>query len=252
MKRLSVAIAVYNEERNLEPCLSSVADIADEIVVVDGGSTDRTPQIARKFKAKVIRTTNPPIFHINKQKALDACTGEWILQMDADEVVSKELQKEIRDTIEHNPKENGFYLSRKNYFLGHWFRKGGQYPDYVIRLLRRGKGWFPSKSVHEQIVIEDDVGYLKHPLLHYSVRTIDEYWKKADAYTSLTADEFMRAGVPKTLVSYIRYETLKPLETFFNLFIRHKGFMDGIYGFLFAVFSAMHYPIAYRKYIKRK
>lgn len=238
--RLSVAIATYNEEDNIGQCLAAVSDIADEVVIVDGGSTDKTVEIVRHYKANIIQTDNPPVFHINKQKAVDACHGEWILQLDADEVVPDDLRKEIEDTIGRNPKESGFYLPRKNYFLGHWFRKGGQYPDYVIRLMRRGKGKFPSKSVHEQIAVDGAVGYFTHPLLHYSVRTIAEYWKKADAYTSLTADEFVRLGLPKTIASYLRYEIVKPLETFFSLYLRHKGFLDGVYGFLFAFFSAFH------------
>ena len=220
--------------------------------MVDGGSTDRTVVIASRFKANVIETDNPAIFHINKQKALDACHGAWILQLDADEIVSEELCKEIANVTSSNKSLAGYYIPRKNYFLGHWLRKGGQYPDYVVRLFQRGKGRFPCKSVHEQIQIDGSVGYLKCSLLHYSYRTLTEYWKKADAYTSLTADEFMRAGLPKSIVSYIRYEIVKPMGTFLNLFIRHKGFLDGIYGLLFAVFSAVHYPIAYQKYLRKK
>ena len=96
---LSIAIAVYNERKNLEACLASVQSVADEIVVVDGGSTDGTIEIAKKFTSKIIRTTNPPVFHINKQKALDACTGDWILQLDADEIIPESLKKEIIEVI---------------------------------------------------------------------------------------------------------------------------------------------------------
>ncbi|MEK7129534.1 MAG: glycosyltransferase family 2 protein [Patescibacteria group bacterium] len=252
MKNFSIALAVYNEEENLERCLTSVVGLADEVIVVDGGSTDRTAEIAREFNAKVIKTDNPPIFHINKQKAISACTGEWILQLDADEVVSGELHKEIAHIISSNSEFAGYFIARRNYFLGHWLRKGGQYPDYVIRLLRRGKGRFPCKSVHEQIIIEGPIGQLRTPLLHYSYRTLAEYWKKADAYTTLTAQEMMKSKVPKNIVSWVRYEWIKPTITFLSLFLRHKGFMDGIYGLLFAVFSALHHPIAYNKFLRLK
>ena len=256
---LSVALAVKNEESNLTACLASIADIADEIVVVDGGSTDKTVEIAKELGAKIIQTDNPPIFHINKQKALDACRGEWILQLDADEVVTLELRGEIVSVLglrssstTHDPRSkiNGYYIPRRNYFLGHWLRKGGQYPDHVIRLVKRGYAKFPCKSVHEQIEIDGKVGYLENPLLHYSYRTIFEYWKKANIYTTLSAQELKKKNIEISFLSCIQYSLIKPTQTFFSLFIRHKGFMDGVYGFLFALFSSLHYPIAYRKFIK--
>jgi len=248
---LSVALAVRNEESNLELCLSSIKDIADEIVVVDGDSNDKTVEIAESFHSIVIKTDNPPIFHINKQKALDACRGVWILQLDADEVVTEELKEEIRLTINDGRLTNkGYYIPRRNYFWGHFMKKGGQYPDYVIRLVKRGYARFPCKSVHEQIQIDGEVGYIKEPMLHYSYRTFDDYWKKAATYTELTAKEFKENGLKKNLGTWVHYVILEPMKTFFLLFIRHKGFLDGIYGFIFAYFSALHYPIAYRKYMK--
>ena len=248
---LSIAIAVLNEEKNLEACLSSVTSMSDEIVVVDGGSTDNTVAIVKKFTSKIIRTDNPSIFHINKQKALEACTGEWILQLDADEVVTEDLKNEIIGTINNKQKTiNGYYIPRKNYFWGHLMKKGGQYPDYVIRLLRNGKARFPCKSVHEQIEVEGEVRYLHEPLEHCAYRTKEDYWKKAQAYTTLTAIEMKKNGVHKNIWTWFVYNILKPKLTFLSLFIRHKGFMDGWYGFLFAYYSALQFTIAYRKYRK--
>ena len=247
---LSIALAVKNEESNIKPCLSSITDIADEIVVVDGGSTDRTIEIAKHFNAKVIETDNPLMFHINKEKALNACRGDWILQLDADEVVTEELNKEIIGTISKEQKTNGYYIPRKNYFLGNWMKKGGQYPDYVVRLVRNGYAFFPCKSVHEQISVKGELGYLHEPLLHYSYKTISEYWRKADIYTGLTANELLEKGIKKGLRSWFIYNLIKPAQTFWTLFFRHKGFVDGWRGFLFALFSSLHHPIAYRKLIK--
>lgn len=244
-KKLSIALAVFNEEENLAACLSSVKDIADEIVVVDGGSRDATVSVAKKFKVKVIQTDNPPIFHINKQKALEACSGDWILQLDADEVIPDDLKKEIAQAM-HDDKTNGYYIPRNNYFWGHFMKKGGQFPDYVIRLIRNGKGRFPCKSVHEQIEVNGEVGYLKNPMLHYTNRTRAEYWKKADSYTSLTAKSLT---VPKSFGSYLMYTFWKPLVTFLNIYIRHKGFVDGIWGFEFALYSGLHWSMAYKKYL---
>lgn len=248
---LSVALAVYNEERNLRTCLSSVSPWADEIVVIDGGSTDATVSIAREFGAKIIQTDNPPIFHINKQKALEKCRGAWILQLDADEVIPSELRDEILNVIKSSD-YFGFYIPRKNIFSGHWLRKGGQYPDYVIRLIQKGKGRFPCISVHEQIAVDGIVGYMKNPLIHNTYRSIREYWKKSDSYTTLTAKKMKETSVPINIISYLKFNVIRPTITFMSLFIRHKGFLDGIYGFLFALFSALHHPIAYRKYISSR
>lgn len=249
--KLSVAIATFNEEKKLEACLSSVSSWVDEIVLVDGGSSDSTLVIAKEYKARIIQTDNPPIFHINKQKALDACRGEWILQLDADEVVTEELKNEIIGTINNKQKTiNGYYIPRKNYFCGRWLSKGGQYPDYLIRFVRRGSAHFPCKSVHEQIAIDGRVSYLVHPLLHYPYGSIREYWRKANAYISLTAQEYKEKKLPLNLFTYMECNLFKPMVTFFSLFIRHKGFVDGYWGFLFALFSALHHPLAYLRYVK--
>jgi glycosyltransferase involved in cell wall biosynthesis len=247
--KLSVALAVHNEESTIVDCLQSVGQLADEIVVVDGSSTDNTVVLAEKFTGKIIKTDNPAMFHINKQKALEVCTGEWILQLDADEIVTQELKAEILQVIQKS-ENNGYYIPRKNIFWGHFMKKGGQYPDYVMRLVRNGKARFPCKNVHEQISVDGNIGYLKKTLLHYSYRTSRDYWKKADRYTTLTAHKMKSDGVLVNTVSWIRYMILKPIETFFSLFIRHKGFMDGLYGFVFACWSAQHFSIAYKKYCK--
>lgn len=247
--KLSVALATFNEEANITMCLDAVASWVDEIVIVDGGSTDQTVKLAQSYHARIIKADNPPIFHINKQKALDACGGDWVLQLDADEVVTSELHEEIVATIKSN-KAAGFHIPRKNFFLGHWMRKGGQYPDYVIRLFARGKGTFPCKSVHEQIHIDGTVEYLKNPLLHYTSRTLAEYWRKAHAYIALAADELKKNKLPLNIVTYLEYNLIKPTKTFFLLFLRHKGFEDGLYGFLFALFSSLHHPLAYGRYVK--
>jgi len=127
---LSVVLATHNEEENLPGCLDSVRNLADEIIIVDGSSMDRTVEIAKKYGAKIKITTNKPNFHINKQMAIDMATGDWILQLDADEKVSPELVQEIKSEI-RNPKSeiNGYWMPRKNWFLGRFLMKGGQYPD---------------------------------------------------------------------------------------------------------------------------
>lgn len=147
--KISVCLATFNEEKNLKACLESVK-WADEIVIVDGTSTDKTVAIAKKYGAKVIIRENPLMFHINKQKAFEAATGDWILYLDADERVSPELKKEILSVV--NQKDfNGFWMPRKNIIFGKWIRHTGWWPDQQLRLFRRGKGKLACQSVHEQI-----------------------------------------------------------------------------------------------------
>lgn len=249
--KLSVVLATYNEEKNIGPCLESVSKLADEIVVVDGSSTDQTREIAKSFGAKVIKTSNPLIFHINKNKAIDAAIGDWILQLDADEHVSPELAEEIKKVIK-NPEYNGYWIPRRNYFLGKFLKKGGQYPDYTLRFYRRGKGRLPAKDVHEQAVVEGRIGYLKGNLLHYRDTDFKKYLAGLDRYTTIIAHQLQAEKVGKNLLSLGNYFLLKPVWWFLKAYIRHKGFVDGWQGFVFALFSSLRFPISYLKYLKLK
>jgi glycosyltransferase involved in cell wall biosynthesis len=250
---LSVALAVFNEETNLLNCLNSIKNISNDIVIVDGGSSDQTINIAKKFGAKVIITDNPPIFHVNKQKALNLCKSDWILQLDADEIVSPELALEIKKTINTSkitPNFNGYYIARRNHFWGRIMTKGGLSPDYVIRLVKKEAAKFPCKTVHEQIEINGEVGYLKNPLDHYAYQTYADYWRKADSYIYLTALDMKKNLSNPGLLDIGYCFIYKPLVEFFNRYIRHKGFLDGWQGLVFAYFSAKHFPKAYIKYLK--
>jgi glycosyltransferase involved in cell wall biosynthesis len=242
---LTVAVAVMNEAANLRGCLSALGTLPDEIVIVDGGSSDGTADVAREFGAKLIVTDNPAMFHINKQKALVASCGDWILQLDADEIVTRQLADEVRAIVRGNPEEAGFYIPRRNYFLGDWLRKGGQYPDHVIRLVRRGKARFPCVSVHEQIIITGKTGYLSAPLIHNSLPDMPTYIVKAVRYARLTADNLRKDKSARGVGGLIRYLAVKPLTVFFGIYIRNKGFLDGWRGLLFAWLSSLHYPVAY-------
>lgn len=250
--KLSIAIATYNEEHKLKDCLDSVHSWVDEIVLVDGSSIDQTVKIAQEYKkTKVIITTNKPIFHINKQKAIDECKGDWILQLDADEIVTPELKKEIQALIKKDSETlpSGYFLKRKNLFLGHYFKKSGQYPDPVIRLFQKGRGRLPCKSVHEQMEIKGEVSTLNEHLLHHPYETFSEYLVKSNRYTTLSAQELLDQ---KQTPSFIKQFIFLPFKTFFTIYIRCKGFMDGFPGFVFALFSALHHKTAYIKYHELK
>ncbi len=280
--KLSVAIATFKEEKNIEKCLNSIKEIADEIVIVDGSSTDRTVEIAAKFNAKIIVTTNPPIFHINKQKAIDASSGDWVLQLDADEVVSKKLSDEIEKVIKMSNEEigeyeknipelfrrhqdilkardgqigeetgeyNAFFIARSNYFLGRFLKYGGVYPDGVIRLFRKNKARLPQMDVHEQYDVSGRVGWLKENLLHYDSPTFSKYLKRNSRYTSLMAKQFREQKLSKNPLTAFNYLIIKPIYWFLLTFIRHKGFMDSWQGFVFSFFSSLRFPISFIKYL---
>ena len=256
MQTISVVLATYNEEKNLPLCLNSVRDLADEIIIVDGSSTDKTVEIATKHGAKVKVADNPPIFHINKQKAIDMATKDWILQLDADERVTPALGEKITNHILDikNQSINGYWIPRKNWFLGRFLMKGGQYPDYTIRLYKKGAGRLPQKDVHEQAEIVGKIGYLNESLLHFPYKDFSSYVYKWSRYNNLLENQIREKLKGKSLtikVYYgIGYLFVKPLHWFLTTYIRHKGFMDSWQGFVFSFFSALRFSVGYIKYIK--
>ncbi len=247
MNKISVVLAVYNEEENLKDCLNSVKKLADEIVIVDGGSTDKTLEIAREFNAKIIKTNNLPNFHINKNKAIEASSKDWILQLDADEVVTEELVKEIKLEISKHSVINGFWIPRKNYFLSRFLTKGGQYPDYTLRLYRIGKGKLPGVDVHEQAVVEGKVGFLKNPLLHLRDKNFTIYLTRFNRYTDLLGFQLHQKGLTYNPISFVDFCLIKPLFWFLKSYFRHRGYVDGFPGFIFALFSSLRFPVAFFK-----
>jgi glycosyltransferase involved in cell wall biosynthesis len=279
MIKISVVLAVRNEESNIGRCLESVKGIANEIVVVDEHSTDKTVEIAKKYGAKVLLEPHHDLFHITKQKALDEAAGEWILQLDADEVVTPELAKEIVSAVNGSSPSFrndlfkrhqliiekrdgvigkkggavvGYFIPRRNIFLGKPLIHAGVYPDGVIRLVKNGYAQFPQKSVHEQIQLDGEVSWLSGDLLHYDSPTLKRYLTRLNRYTDLQAQELGKKRVPKNVLYFLHYTICKPIYTFCNLYFRHLGLLDGSPGFLWSFFSATHFPIAYFKYISSK
>jgi glycosyltransferase involved in cell wall biosynthesis len=284
MSKISVVLATFNEEQNIKECLESVKGIADEIIIVDGTSSDNTAQIAKDFGARVILEENRPNFHINKQKAISEAKYEWILQLDADERVTKPLAQEILSVasmtneeiesyenslekkdlfarhskiLESRDGEIGkktgeyaaFFIPRLNFFLGKYLRHGGVYPDGVIRLIRNGKAHLPAKDVHEQMEVKGKVGWLQNDLLHKDSPTFARYLVRNSRYINLIAKDLARDHVGKNLFEFIKYMVILPLQWFLLTFIRHKGFMDSWQGFVFSLFSSLRFPRAYMRYL---
>lgn len=278
---ISLAIATYNEESTIVDCLESCRGLVDEMVIVDGTSADKTAELARGMGARVILTANDPMFHINKQKAIDACAGEWILQLDADERVTPELANEIKQVlqmtneqineyekrlaekslferhqsiVQHNWKNqtgeyNAFFIPRLNYFLGGYLRSGGVYPDGVIRLIKKGKAYLPCKDVHELMEVDGKTGWLAHPLIHKDSPTFKRYLERNSRYIDrLVVD--LKAHNKKFQIEMIDWIIIKPIVTFFSLTLRHKGIRDGWRGVVFAFFSAIRFARAYYRFIR--
>lgn len=285
MINLSVVLATRNEESNIGRCLDAVKDIADEIIIFDEGSTDKTLSIVKQYGAKVYSVTHESNFHITKQKAIEAAKGEWILQLDADEVVTKMLREEIMQVIhmtnddirkrkpsnEHDAKlferhltllehrdgrfGNGnnevvaFFIPRINMFLGSPLIHGGVYPDGVIRLIKNGYARLPAKSVHEQMEVDGDVAWLFNPLEHWDSPTLHRYIYRLNRYTDLHAQELKDRNVSTSFISLLRFVTYEPFKAFVVRYVLRGGYKDGLYGFAWALFSAWHYPLAYFKYV---
>ena len=239
---LSVVIITLNEEANLGRTLASVA-WADEVIVVDSGSTDRTREIAESNGARFV--VEPwKGFAPQKNSALEKAGGDWILSLDADEEVEPALADEIRRAIGASPSVKGFYVARKNFFLGRWMRHGGFYPDRKLRLFRRGSGRFEDRPVHEDAQVDGVTGTLSGHLLHRAYPTLASYLEHMNRYSSLGAQ--LSAGQRPRGFSLIDI-VVRPQLTFFYNYILRGGFLDGRQGLLLHLYHAGYVSWKYAK-----
>ena len=229
MPRLSVIVIALNQEANIGPCLASVS-FADEIVLVDTGSTDRTVESARAAGARVVATAWQG-FAGTKNFALDQARLEWVFSLDTDERVPPALQTEILQVVKTDGPLAGYRVPRKNYFGGRWVKHLGWYPDYTLRLFRRGQGRFLDREVHEELEVAGSVGTLQTPLDHYSYNNLDEYTARQERYARLAAAEMAKTGRrprPGELA-------WRPFLTFLNLYFLKQGFLEGSLGLKLAL-----------------
>ena len=231
--RLSVVVITLNEEDRIREALASVA-WADEIVVVDAGSEDKTVAIAREFTDHV--TIHPwHGFAAQKNFAIEQATGDWILSLDADEQVEPALREEIVATLAA-PACAGYRIARRNIMWGRWIRHGRLYPDLQLRLFRRGHGRFVERAVHESMRVDGAIGRLAAPLLHQSYRDVSDFLRRADRYATLAAEEWAR-GERRFHATQL---VTAPLGRFLSMYVVHRGFLDGWRGFLLAVLYAYY------------
>jgi hypothetical protein len=242
MAKLSVTIITKNEADNIRACLESVA-WADEIVVVDSGSSDETVNICKALGAQVHTTSDWPGFGVQKNRALSHATGEWVLSLDADERVTPELRSEIETVLNGLDGHAAFRMPRLSSFCGRYMHHSGWYPDYVTRLFQHGTALFSDDLVHERLIVNGSVGTLRQSLLHETFHDLEELLTKINQYSTAGAQMLSEKNRTATLKKAVGHA----LWAFFRTYVIRAGFLDGREGFMLAVSTA---ESAYYRYAK--
>ena len=243
MEKISVAIITKDEERNIRDCLESVK-WADEILVVDNGSTDRTLSICQEYGARIFQEEWKG-YSGQKNSAVEKAGNEWVLNLDADERVSPELRQEMQKSLEENRGVDGYWIPRKNFFLGQWIRYCGWYPDLNLRLFRKSRGRFGERAVHERVEVEGKTATLTHPLIHKTYQSLSDFFVRMDRYSTLAAQEMHRARRKFRRMDVV----FRPPFTFLQMYLLRAGFLEGYLGF---VLSVLYSYYSFAKYIKLK
>lgn len=239
--RLSVTIIAKNEAMVIGPCLASVEGLADEIVVLDSGSTDGTPQVCRQYGARVV-DTDWPGFGVQKQRAVAAAAHDWVLCLDADERVTPALAASIRAALA-DPAHAAYRFARSNRFLGRYLRHGEGYPDWSLRLFDRRQARWSDDAVHEKVVCEGPVGTLAGDLLHDTAETLESYLGKQNRYTSIAAAAALARGKRVSAARLL----LSPLLRFVKFYVVRRGFLDGLPGFVHIAIGCFNSFLKYAK-----
>ncbi|MFY7790985.1 MAG: glycosyltransferase family 2 protein [Polynucleobacter sp.] len=242
MPTLSAILITRNEEANLEDCLASLDGLADQIVVVDTQSTDRTLAIAQKYGALVDTPADWPGFGPQKNRALDLATGDWVLSLDADERLTAELRMEIKGVLE-KPQANCYAIPRLSWYCGRFMRHSGWTPDYVDRLFKRGSARFSNDLVHERLIPHDSVMKLKNQMLHYSFMNQAQVQEKMQRYSTASAQQAFAKGKTASPLKAILHGTW----SFIRTYVIRAGFLDGPQGFSLACSNAQG---TYHRYMK--
>jgi glycosyltransferase involved in cell wall biosynthesis len=244
---LSVVLITHNEEANLPRTLESVMPLVcngkGEIIVVDSGSTDRTIEIAQSHGAKVFVEAWKG-FAAQKNSAMDKASMDWVLQLDADETPEPELAAEMELVLNASPAMHGFWIPRKNFFLGRWIRHGGFYPDPKLRLVRRGTGRFEEYGAHPTMKVAGPTGRLSHALLHNAYPTLRGYIDHMNSYSSMGAEVAVAKGHCRFSFANI---VIRPLLTFIYNYIFRLGFLDGREGLLLHLYHSAYVSWKYAK-----
>jgi len=245
MPLLSVAIITRNEERNLARTLASVS-FADEIIVIDSHSTDRTVEVARSFGANVT-VRSWPGFAAQKNFAIQQCTGDWVLSLDADEELSPELRTQMRLLLPSNPPADAYFLKRRNLFLDRWIRHGGYYPDAKLRLFRREAAnfsqnlHFEERPVHETIEFDGESSHLDFDIIHHAYPTLEDYLEHMDHYSTLGAELLIAQGHrSRSWLAFYWHVLFSPHMVFLQNYFLRLGFLDGREGLLLHLYHSTY------------
>lgn len=242
--KLSSVIIAKNEELNIRRCIESQADCIDEIIVlVDDASADKTYDIAKAYSSVIVQKAKWMGYSETKKYGISLSSNDWILWIDADESITPELCEEIKEFKKSVPAFNAYSVPRMAYFLGKWIKHSGWYPGRVTRLFNKNKVNFNNNSVHEQLEINGFIGKLDHDLEHYTDPSIHHYFEKFNNYTSLAASELFTRRKRFSILDIL----LRPVGIFVKMYFIKAGFLDGIHGFILAVFSASY---VFTKYCK--
>jgi glycosyltransferase involved in cell wall biosynthesis len=239
---LSVIVISKNNEAVIRRCIES-ALWADELVVVDSGSTDRTVEICRELGAKVKVTEDWPGHGPQKNRALDLATGDWVLSLDSDEWMTPEMRSEIERTLADPGDKAAFAMPRRSSFCGRFMRHSGWWPDYVTRLFRRDAARFSEDHTHDRVIVNGPIGRLKQPVLHEAITDLDQMLVKMNMYSTTSALAFHRSGRRASLATALLHGGWAFVRTYFL----RGGFRDGREGFMLAVANAEG---SYYRYVK--
>ena len=239
--KISATIITHNEERNLPRAIESLR-CADESLVVDSGSSDRTIEIAEKFGAKIIDSPWPG-YAKQKNLAAERAENDWILSLDADESLSEALEAEIWHIKKNGPTFDAYTMPRQARYLGRWIKHSGWYPDRKIRLYNRAKATWAGDFVHESVKVDGTLGHLEGNLLHFTCDSLSEHLKTMDRYTTLAAEQLVAS---KQKVTWGRL-IFEPPWTFFNTYVLKAGFLDGVEGLAIANMAALYNFLKYAK-----
>ena len=245
--RLSVVVITKNEEDKIVRCLESVK-WADEIIIVDDKSRDRTVEICRGLGARVISHQSDYNFDRQRNLGIDQARGEWILQMDADEIVPMELKSAIQKAISEPSDYSAFKFRRKNFFLGHFMRYGGFYSGYLVKLFKRRAGHYIGHDIHETIRIQGKLGTIQADIEHYPFKSISQNIERNNLYSTARARIMLQDfGASKT--SEIRANlTHRPLKSFWKMYVKRRGYRDGMYGLVFCILFSFGPMLRWMKY----
>ncbi len=246
--KISAVLIVRNEEKNIERCLKSI-NWVDEIIVVDQASTDRTVELAKKYTDKVYITENKLICNPDREFGISKATNEWILLIEADEVVDENLKKEIITVTEEN-KYDIFFIPVKTFFVNRWIKTCGWWPSYIPRLFKKGAIKFQSTIHTNGELLSKNVEYLKNPILHYSYNSLDDWIEKFKRYTTVLAKEYHERKMKVNFKNTIKELVVRPIYFFILKFFILKGYKDGWRGFFISLSSALTIIVSYFKLIE--